>query len=313
MGGSGGTGIPGGISPGRLAQWMIEASEEASEAEHNNRVNEALDQLLVQYNRRDVDLMRERLDEIEKALEDGLEEAVDLRFGGSIAKHTFIDGLSDVDALVVLRREDSVADNVGETLDKFAETLDRELSYTVAVHEGRLAVTVSYDDGMEIQLLPSVRTDSGLKISAGDGRNWSNVIRPAAFANKLTERNQECSNRLVPVIKLAKAALAGLDETIKPTGYHVESVAVEAFKGYTGQRNYKSMLQHFFERGSSLVLSPIRDSTRQSIHVDDNLGSRDSRQRRLLSGAMNRIARRMANADMHGSRIAWMRAIGEEA
>ena len=311
MGGSGGTGIPGGIRPVGLAQWMNETLENVSGAEHSGRVNDALDQLLVQYNRRDVDLMRTRLDEIEKVLEESLDETVDLRFGGSIAKHTFIDGLSDVDALVVLRGGSTGTDAVGETLDNFAETLGRELGYTVTVHEGQLAVTVSYNDGMDIQLLPAIRTDNGLKISAGDGRNWSGVIRPDAFAKKLTQRNQECSNRLVPVIKLAKAALSGLDEGIKPTGYHVESIAVEAFKDYPGPRNYKAMLQHFFDRGSTLVLSPIRDSTHQSIHVDGNLGDPNSLQRRRLSSTMDRIARRMDNADIHGSSEAWMRAIGE--
>lgn len=311
MGGSGGPGFP---TFGRrvdIRQWLDESLDAAATAEHNSRVNGALGELLAQYNGRDVELMRDRLNEVMETLTDSLDESFDLRFGGSIAKHTYIDGLSDVDALIILRDSELASGTAGETLNQFADTLHRELGYTVNVHEGQLAVTVSYPDGMDIQLLPAIKTDDGLRISAGDGQNWSPVIRPDAFASKLTERNQECNNRLVPVIKLAKAALARLDDSLKPTGYHVESLAVEAFKGYSGASNHKVMLRHFFEQASELVLAPIKDSTNQSVHVDDNLGEADSRQRRSLSAAMDRITRRLSNADSAGSSDDWMRAIGE--
>ena len=179
------------------------------------------------------------------------------------------------------------------------------------VNEGRLAVTITYPDEMQIQILPAIRTATGVRIPAASSDNWSTVIRPEAFARKLTERNEACNGRLVPLIKLAKGALVNLPESYRTTGYHVESLAVEAFEGYSGPTNHKAMLHHFFERGSSLVMNPISDSTGQSLSVDEKLGAPNSVLRQLLSGEMSRIARRMSNADGAGSADAWLAAIDE--
>ena len=311
MGGSGGAGFPVNYPPSVINEWIAETDLGATNIEHDNAVNGALAELLVQYNDRNVELTRERLDAILDTLQAALDASLILRFGGSIAKHTFIDGLSDVDALVILRDRELSAMAAREVLDQFASTLSAHLSYTVNVHEGQLAVTVSYPDGMDIQLLPAVQTEDGVRIPASRGGGWSSVIHPDIFGRTLTDSNERCHNRLIPVIKLAKAALAGFDESIRPIGYHVEALAVEAFRNYNGPYNYKQMLHHFFARSSDLVLQPIRDRTRQSIRVDDHLGEADSQQRQRLSGAMDRIARRMTNADRTGSTGRWLNAIGE--
>lgn len=310
MAGSGGSGYVGHTASEMRA--LLEQSEnETARAEQIAEVNATLGDLLAQYNDRNVDLTRERLDEIEEVLEDHLDTSIDLRFGGSVAKHTFVDGLSDVDALAVLNDPSLSSLPAREVLDRFAAILRRNASYDVRVNEGRLAVTITYSDGMEVQILPAVRTSSGFRIPDADSDAWSSVIRPRSFARKLTERNRECNERLVPVIKLAKAALADLPRSYRPGGYHVESLAVEVFAGYSGPSNYKAMLHHFFAEGSRSVLRPIADNTSQSLQVDNNLGPVNSRLRQSLSGAMERTARRMFNADRAGSSEAWLGAIGE--
>lgn len=311
MSGSGGRGFPVNYPPNVINSWVEETADSVARLEHDGSINGTLADLLAQYNDRDVALTRERLDEIQKTLEDALDASLDLRFGGSVAKHTFVDGLSDVDALVILRDRELASMSAREILDQFAEILSNELSYTVSVHEGQLAVTVHYQDHMDIQLLPAVQADDGVRIPAPRGAGWSSIIHPDNFARTLTDTNQRCHNRLVPVIKLAKAALTDLAEDIRPTGYHTEALAVEAFRDYNGPYNYKRMLHHFFRKGSELALEPIRDRTRQSIRVDDHLGPANSTQRWELSGAMDRIARRMDNADRAGSRERWLDAIGE--
>ena len=310
MSGSGGRGFSR-YSPQEIRGWIEEANHDVDEARHNSEVNASLGDLLAQYNDRDVVLTRTRLDEIQVALEDALESTVDLRFGGSIAKHTFVDGLSDVDALAILRDKELAKFSAKEVLDKFASILRRDLGYTVRIAKGRLAVTIVFPDGMEIQILPAVQTPTGVRIPSSRNSEWSNVIRPQAFAEKLTQRNKACGGRLIPVVKLAKSVLAELPDTVRPSGYHVESLAVEAFKSYKGPNHYKGMLHHFFQRSSQLVLSPIRDSTGQSLSVDQDLGKHNSQQRRTLSGALDRIARRMANADRARSSDDWLMAIGE--
>ena len=299
-------------SPEEVREWIAEIRTETETVEYESQVNGVLSQLLIQYNDRDVNLMRRRLDEIEGTIEDTLDTSVDLRFGGSIAKHTYIDGLSDVDALAVLRDPGLGSLPAQEVLNAFAEILDRGLSYEVRVSEGNIAVTIQYPDGMEIQILPAVQSNRGLRIPSASGTEWSQVIRPRDFADKLTERNKACAGNLIPVIKLAKAALMEIPGPIKPTGYHIESLAVEAFRRYGGATNHKAMLHHLFRRGSELVLSPIKDSTGQSLNVDQDLGPARSRERRTLQGVMDRIARRMANADRSGSPDEWLASIGEQ-
>ena len=310
MAGSGGH-VTGRYPPDVLRDLLEAAQDTTQRAQHDSDINRVLGDLLAQYNRRDADLTRTRLDEIERVLEDSLETTLDMRFGGSVAKRTYVDGLSDVDALAILRHHDEGSSTSGAILDGFAQVLQRRLPYDVKVHEGRLAVTVTYPDEMEIQILPAIRTATGVRIPAAHSDDWSRVIRPEAFARKLTERNEACHGRLVPLIKLAKVALADLSDSYRPTGYHVEALAVEAFARHSGPSNYKAMLYQLFERGSSLVLNPIRDSTGQSLSVDENLGPTDSTPRQLLGGEMSRIARRMLNADSVGSPEAWLAAIGE--
>ena len=310
MGGSGGRGFRR-YASSTIRSWVEQGADESSRIAHNAQVNAALGDLLAQYNDRDVDLVGERLDTIQQAIEESIETTIDLRFGGSVAKHTYIDGLSDVDTLAILRDRDLAALPAGEVLQIFAETLRRELPYDANVKVGQLAVTVTFPDEMEIQLIPAVQTARGLRIPAASGEEWSPVIRPDRFAAKLTDINQECGRRLVPTVKLAKAALAQLPDSLRPSGFHVESLAVNAFDSYSGPFTYKEMLTHFFERSGNLVLQPMSDSTGQSLHIDSYLGPPNSRTRQSLSGIMHRIARRMSNADRGTSPDDWLAAIGE--
>ena len=300
-----------GIAPRQIRAWIEEAEHNVVNIENDTAINTRLADLLAQYNDRDVDLVRSRLEDMQDALKDALETTIDLRFGGSVAKHTYVDGLSDVDSLAVLRDPNLDSLSAEQVLDSFAETLKRELGYEVHVSEGQLAVTVVYPDNMKIQLLPAVKTATGVRIPAGFGNGWSSVIRPQAFAARLTELNQANAGRVIPVIKLAKAALSNLPDDIRPSGYHLESLAIEAFRQYNGPKSYKAMLQHFFQTSSEQVRFPIRDNTGQSVLVDQDLGEANSRRRQNLSGVMDRTARRMSNADRSGSLDDWFQAIGE--
>jgi hypothetical protein len=115
---------------------------------------------------------------------------------------------------------------------------------------------------------------------------------------------------LVPTIKLAKAINGTLPEAQRLSGYHMESLGIEAFRGYQGDTTTSAMLPVFFERARELVLSPIRDRTGQSVHVDDYLGPANSPARVAVSHIMDRIARRMRNATAAGSTAQWRSMFG---
>ena len=206
--------------------------------------NELLQDALQGFNERDAEHDRERLDAILDALCGPGDETITLRFGGSVRKHTYVDSFSDVDVVAILNGNDFAELSPQDVIGTFASRL-RERLPGVEVEIGTLAVTVRYPDGREIQVLPALATKTGLRIANADGAGWSNVVRPDAFAQKLTAVNQANGNRVVPVIKLFKGIVeTTLPATVKLTGYHAESLAIEAFATYDGPLTSKAMLRH---------------------------------------------------------------------
>lgn len=291
----------------RLRESEANTKDESYEQELAGRVNG----LLVQYNDRDIDKIGSYLETIREVLQEDSEGTIDLRFGGSIQKHTYVDGLSDIDCLVLLKDPELENLSPKEVLNYFTTKLGDRLKNVEAVSVGNLATTIRYEDGTEIQLLPAIRKGSGYAISTTRGDNWSSIIRPEKFAGALTKTNQDFGGKIVPTIKLVKAAFANLPERYQLTGYHVESLAIEAFKSYQGPKTTKHMLEHFFERAQDLVLKHVKDKTGQSLNVDDYLGSENSSLRKAVSTEMNRISRRMKNANAAGLSSEWLRTIGE--
>ena len=61
-----------------------------------------LGELLGAYNARDTEAVSERLEALKAALEKSIDGTLDYLFGGSVAKRTYVDGLSDVDSLLLI-------------------------------------------------------------------------------------------------------------------------------------------------------------------------------------------------------------------
>lgn len=292
MGGSGGGGFS---SPsGDAADLRAQVQRELQEQELASEINAFLGDLLAGINSRDVDAVRERLDSIAEAIADVADDVDRLLFGGSVAKHTYVDGLSDIDALVVVNDSTS---RPNEVVESFAQALRERLPHgeILGITTGRLAVTVAYSDGTQVQLLPAVERDGRTSIASADGSEWKQ-IRPHKFAEKLTETNKANGNAVVPTIKLAKALFQNIPEEARPSGYHVEAMAVEAFRDYTGRRDRLSMLTHLVDRASSLVMRPTGDITGQSVHVDSWLGTANSSDRQALSNRIKRLGDTLTGA-----------------
>jgi hypothetical protein len=294
MGGSGGGGFRSHRSPSELG---AEVERELQKARLDSDVNSLLTEQLAQINNRDVRTVNERLDEILSALGDRIEDVERLLYGGSVAKHTYVDGLSDVDSLVVLKDEVLDEDTPQALRDAMRRALNRGLDMgKVEKIVTGFAVTVKYKDGNEIQLLPAVERAGRIAISDKDGTGWS-FINPKAFEERLRAANREQDGRVVPAIKLAKAIVdASLSDDNKPGGYHMEALAVDAFKGYTGPRNNKAMLTHFFREAAERIKRPLADVTGQSDRIDEVFGEAGSAPRQRVSSALGRISSRMQSA-----------------
>jgi hypothetical protein len=294
MGGSGGGGF---IPPSsRSIGEKLRAAQEAERERLDSDVNELLGDFLKAINDRDVETIQRRLEEIGNAL--GEDANLDtLLFGGSVAKHTFVDGLSDVDALVVLDRADTRGISPQRLIERFRETLESELGgrEVVAIEAGRLAVTVRYSSGEEIQLLPAIRSGASIAIPDARGRGW-NQTDPGRFQQEITQQNRRLNGALVPTIKLVKSLVSDLPQQQQLSGYHAEALGLDAAKSYRGKRTPQALLLHTLDHAAKRVLRPIRDVTGQSRVVDETLGPANSAERRLISQALSGIKRRLDSA-----------------
>jgi hypothetical protein len=306
MGGSGGTSFP--SSPRDLQAEVRRTELELAESSFSPVLNEFLSEQLAAINSRDIERVNDCLDDIEAHLGDELESSFKLRLGGSVAKHTYVDGLSDVDTLLVLNEN---PDQSPATILNHLTGILRTRLHDAEVDHGRIAVTMTYSDGMQIQVVPAVKTADGIRVPAWRGNGWSD-INPEKFTSALTKRNEQCGGKLVPTIKLAKAINATLPEPHQISGYHIESLAIAAFRGYAGPQILSKMLPYFFKQIPGLLLEPIKDRTGQSVHVDTYLGAKNSTVRKDAAHVFERLGKRMENALASQSIELWRKLLGQD-
>jgi len=310
MGGSGGYGFSSdkGPSPETLRQKIQDAKNHEDSKKFERELQNYIGDLLAQFNDRDTDQINQHLLSIRDALSKEIEGTVDLAYGGSIDKHTYIDGLSDIDSLVLLNNTKLAELTPSEVKDYLANRLMERFPKTT-ITTGQLAVTVRFQNH-EIQLLPAVKTNTGYLFSKLDGSGWAS-IQPKKFAQQLTDTNKSCGNKLVPTIKLVKAMISNLPEKKRTSGYHTEAIATEIFKSYKGPFNTKDMIHHFFSEAPNKVKNPIRDKTGQSQYVDSYLGDTGSLQRKIVCDALSRISRKINNADNANNLNGWRDLFGD--
>ncbi len=250
----------------------------------DDRFNEYCEGLLASYKRRNTRTVTQHLESLCGFLRQK-GNVVQTMFGGSVRKGTYVTGLSDVDALLIVNQSSLVNQTPARAIEYLRDTIQDRLRQNT-VSAGNLAVTVSYSDGIEIQILPAIRTKSGgVRIADLESNQWSNVAQPDDFARKLAKVITARDGRVVPIIKLAKAMADCFiaQEDRKLSGYHMESLAIDAFSDYQGPLDPKAMLIHLLGHSINAVKSPITDSTGQSRYVDEYLGPAESGPRKRAS------------------------------
>jgi len=311
MGGSGG----GSYKPRTEQQTesSIQSARRNTEyVDYEAAVSEHLQDLLAEYNDRAIDSINNRLEQAKEALADYMESSIFLRFGGSVSKHTYVDGISDVDCLCFLNPSKFAAakfaaDSPQQLLKEFETLLRQIMGKSADVERGAISIKLKYKDGPELQILPALQTSTGVRIPAYEEDTWSQVVHPQRFAQALTDLNQKLSGKLVPAIKLIKPVMNSLEPKMK--GYHIEALAERIFDNYQGELNSKAMVRHFLDRASELVKMPIRDITGQSVYVDDYLGQRNSPAREAIGISLQNITQRIDEADARRSVDDWLSSI----
>lgn len=297
-----------GKSPQSVAESIRELESSAKNEEYEADVAALLGDVLASANDRNTDAVATHLDEIRKALGKEIEGSVDLLFGGSVSKKTYVDGVSDVDALVILNNSELAEKSPKEVCDYFLVRLRERFATSDVVPDG-FAVDIRFGD-VTVQVVPVIRKGDDYLLPNNEHTAWSRV-RPKAFTDALTAVNKACANKVVPTIKLAKALMAALPEMRRVSGYHAERLATEIFKGYDGALTPKAMVQHFFTKAPQLVREPMHDPTGQSQFVDDHLGAAHSVERLTIADSLDRIGRRLRNADGAHSVEQWAELFGE--
>ncbi len=292
MSGGGGSNGYSNISP-RIQ--MMQSEQNAQSSQQDIEINRFLEELLKEFNNRDTEAIQRHLNEIEKALGREIDGIDSILFGGSISKKTFIEGISDVDALVFLNGSKYKLLTPKELQDKFVALLKVRFPKT-EISKGALAVTLKFSD-YEIQLLPAIKDRNKIIIADRSGNTWSNPINVNAFTSKLTLVNKANGNKVVPVIKLAKNLFSTLPKQYHISGYHIEALAVEAFTNYNGRYAYYDMTKHLLSYSIKRVLAPIKDVTGQSDIIDDYLGPSKSVLRQHLSNHIKDLSSRFSGGD----------------
>ena len=292
MGGSG----PGGYVPPTTGELMkkIEEARERELAALRQAVDDYLRRLLAAFNDRDADATRQHLSDVAAVFGDEFTIET-LLLGGSVAKHTFVDGLSDVDALVVLEKREISDYTPRELLSRFLRAVRKQLSDLGAssVKKGNLALTIDFKDGLCLQLLPAIRSGREVEIPDAEGKDWK-PTRPGVFQRRLARANEQAAGNLIPAIKLWKALNDGLPAQQHLKGYHIEALAADAARQVSSPSSVHGVLLDILAHAAKRVLRPIRDVTSQSRIVDDYLGRADSTARRNLSLALQGLCRQMA-------------------
>ena len=250
----------------------------------NDNFNRYCEELLARYTRRNQQAVTRHLETLCNIIRsEG--HVVQTMYGGSVQRGTYVTGLSDIDVLLIVNQSSLVNQSPAKVIQQVRKTIKGRLPNN-PVRAGNLAVTVGHASGIEIQVLPAIRTESGgVRIAEPGSTKWSNVAHPENFARRLAEVNDANNGRVVQVIKLAKAMADCYISrpSRKFSGYHIESLAIDAFRNYQGSQDSKSMLNHLLGHSITAVKSPIADATGQSGYVDEYLGPVNSRLRNRAS------------------------------
>ena len=250
----------------------------------NDNFNRYCEELLARYARRNQQAVTRHLESLCNIIRNE-GHVVQTMYGGSVQRGTYVTGLSDVDVLLIVNQSSLANQPPAGVIQQVRRAIKERLPNN-SVRAGNLAVTVGYASGIEIQVLPAIRTNSGgVRIAEPGSTGWSNVVHPENFARRLAEVNDANNGRVVPVIKLAKAVADCYISrpSRKFSGYHLEALAIDAFRNYRGPQDPQALLDHFLGHSAAVVKNPIVDTSGQSGYVDEYLGLANSRIRTRAS------------------------------
>lgn len=164
------------VSEDQISLEIESALRNTRELDFESELNEELKNTLSIYNEKDTELVNERLNEIKNLISDYLDNSINIKRAGSWKKHTYVDGLSDVDCLFVLPHSKFSVESPQQLLQELEKLLKKDLGKKANVERGNLSLKISYEDGPDLQILLALKRNEGVRIPSGKNDEWSNVV-----------------------------------------------------------------------------------------------------------------------------------------
>ena len=243
--------------------------------------------------KRDFERHMQYRNEAEDAINEGIDDSVDIVYAGSVAKGTYVEGISDVDNHVRINGTSLEKKSPAEVKAYIRQQLSK-LPDVKSVTETSRTVTVTYRDGTEMQYVPVIKTKNGYRVA--DGNRWSNVVYENRFRRDFQRTNKKCGGRLTSLIRILKTDNASDPKSQRMSGHHIEVMANRIFKQAPVSKttSLKEMYEYYHQHASRHIRHRMRDVTGQYTYVDKrSLGGPDSESRRALSRRFASRARRM--------------------
>ena len=169
-----------------------------------------------------------------------------------------------------------------QVLNSLADRL-RDRFPKTTIETGKMAVTIGYSDGSEIQLLPAYRNGQRFEIPDPNSPHWIQS-NPTAFTRRLTGVNKANNGRVIPVIKLMKRLCEKRGIELK--SYHIENLALNAFDRYSDAKTYPAMLCRLLNYAKGNISRRLPDPSGQS----DNIGaSLSGSQQKMISRQLKQV------------------------
>lgn len=96
-----------------------ESEKKTNNEDFEAKVSAEINKLLANYNNRDTNAIKSHIDTIVNAIQKEIDGTCNIVFGGSYQKHTYVDGLSDIDSLVLLNNSELINKSPNEVLEYF--------------------------------------------------------------------------------------------------------------------------------------------------------------------------------------------------
>lgn len=275
----------------------------------NGSVNDVLDDAAKNSRERDAKSQMQHRNDAETAINSNIEGHVDIEYGGSVSKATYVDGVSDLDCRVYINHS-SLASKSPDEIKRYIAKQLKSKDPRSSVKIGRMGVTVKYHDGTEMQFIPAVRTRYGYQLP--NGNRWSKVIYEERFKRDFSRTNKKCGGQLYHLVTVLKNKNNQNPSSQKLSGHHIEAMANNIFKHYpkSAPRTLGAMMDYYYRYAPRQVVHRTRDKTGQSSFVDkEKLGGPASKNRQAVARHMGRVRKILQQAQKTGDTTSLERSI----